>query len=302
MAFLGWESYPIARLNGDPASQRVKADLRKWGVQLKYTGCSPTTDTPIIIQQIKRGRDGVPRHRFLWACPTCGQWLPGFKAITLDAVERILPSLEGTNVFFMDRLSPASLRLAEKAAQDGALVFFEPSGKSDERLFREALHRAHVIKYAHQRLETVGELIEQSPSLRLEVQTLGEQGLRYRHRLGRKFSTWKHVDAFKPPVLADTCGSGDWCTAGMLSMFARKGLVGFLEGGLTGVHDALRYGQAMAAWNCGFEGARGGMYAMGHKSFRRQVTALLDGEKYVVPKVRRGRASVTIQCPACPPR
>lgn len=301
MAYLGWEAYPIARMNGDPASQRVKIDMRKWGVQLKFAGCSPTSHSPIIIQQIKRGRDGVPRHRFSWACPHCGQWLPGYKAVTLSAVEKIIPELTNASVFFMDRLSPAALVLAEEAAKKGALVFFEPSAKSDEKLLSNALKLAHVIKYADQRLESFGKLIEDSPSLRLEIQTLGDKGLRYRHRLTKQFSAWHHSDAIKAPVLADTCGSGDWCTAGILSVVARDGFAGFRVAGAGGIREAIRYGQALAAWNCGFEGARGGMYAMTRKVFDRQITALLEGEEYALPKVRKGRALSAVACPACPP-
>jgi sugar/nucleoside kinase (ribokinase family) len=301
MAYLGWESFPIARMNGDPASQRVKADMRKWGVQLKFAGCSPTSHSPIIIQQIKRGRDGVPRHRFSWACPRCGEWLPGYRAITLNAVEKILPDVARASVFFMDRLSPAALVLAEEAAKKGALVFFEPSAKSDEKLLSAALKLAHVVKYADQRFGSFGKLIENSPSLRLEVQTLGEKGLRYRHRLASQFSAWHHSDAVKAPVLADTCGSGDWCTAGILSMVANGGLTRFLAAGASGIREALRYGQALAAWNCGFEGARGGMYAIDRKAFGQQITALLEGEEYALPRLRKGRALTAVACPACPP-
>lgn len=300
MAYLGWEAFPIARMNGDLASQRVKADLRKWGVQLKFASCSPTVHSPIVIQQIKRGRDGVPRHRFSWACPRCGQWLPGYKAVTLNAVEKILPDLAKASVFFMDRLSPAALVLAEEAVKKGAVVFFEPSGKSDEKLLGEALKLAHVIKYSDQRLDSFGKLIESSPSLRLEVQTMGDNGLRYRYRLAKQFSAWHHSDVVKAPVLADTCGSGDWCTAGILSMIAQNGLAGLLGAGASGIREALRYGQALAAWNCGFEGARGGMYAIDRKAFDRQIAALLEGEEYDLPKPRKARALAAVACPACP--
>lgn len=300
MAYLGWDAFPIARMNGDPASQRVRADMRKWGVQLKFASCSPASHTPIIIQQIRRGRDGLPRHRFSWACPRCGQWLPGYKAVTLNAVERIIPDLTNASVFFMDRLSPTALVLAKEASQKGALVFFEPSAKSNEKLLNDALQLAHVVKYADQRLSGLGKLIESSPSLRLEIQTQGSKGLRYRHRYAKRFSVWHHLDAFKPPVLADTCGSGDWCTAGILFMAAREGFDGMLATDANGIHEALRYGQALAAWNCGFEGARGGMYTIDRKAFDRQVAALLSGEEYSMPRPRKGRASVAISCPACP--
>ncbi len=86
LAYLGWDAFPIARMNGDAASQRVRVDMERWGVHLDFTACGPTSHTPIIIQEIRRGRDGSPTHRFSWSCPRCGRWLPGFKAVTLGAV------------------------------------------------------------------------------------------------------------------------------------------------------------------------------------------------------------------------
>jgi len=38
LAFLKWDAYPIARMNGDQASQRVRLDMNKWGVKLDFTG------------------------------------------------------------------------------------------------------------------------------------------------------------------------------------------------------------------------------------------------------------------------
>ena len=31
LAYLGWDAFPIARMNGDPASERVRADMMRWG-------------------------------------------------------------------------------------------------------------------------------------------------------------------------------------------------------------------------------------------------------------------------------
>src|SRR4051812_28444579 len=138
LAYLGWDAYPIARLNGDPASERVRADMARWGVRLDFSNCTPTSHTPIIIQEIRRGRDGSPKHRFSWSCPRCGQRLPRFKAVTVDAIEDVAPALPGTSAFFFDRLSRAALTLAARASAKGAVVVFEPSGKADVKLFAEA--------------------------------------------------------------------------------------------------------------------------------------------------------------------
>jgi fructokinase len=300
LAYLGWEAYPIARMNSDPASERVRADMDRWGVRLDFASCDPTADTPIIIQQIRRGRDGKPKHRFSWSCPKCGKWLPSFKPVTMTAVETIAPSLDGVAVFFLDRLSRASLTLARAAADCGGVVVFEPSGKATDKMMREALALAHVVKYADQRLMGVKGVMRDGTATIVEVQTLGEQGLRYRHRFGRKPSDWLHLKAVAAPHLADACGSGDWCTAGLVAKVASGGLAGLRNVGAQGVRAALRYGQTLAAWNCGFEGARGGMYAVPRETFSDQIVALLRGQFDVStnerPLVAQGDV---INCPAC---
>jgi fructokinase len=301
LAYLGWKAFPIARMNGDPASNRVRADLRRWGVGLEFTGCGPTSHTPIIVQQIRRASDGSPTHRFSWSCPRCGKRLPAFKAVTQDAVEMVAPSLPGTAVFFMDRLSRAVLTLAARASAEGAVVVFEPSGTSGEKLVAEAIQLAHVVKYSDQRLAAIGSAMQVGSATLVEVQTLGAEGLRYRHRLGKGISTWLHLNAIPAPRLVDTCESGDWCTAGFATKAAAGGQAGMLQGGADGIRRALRYGQALAAWNCGFEGARGGMYAVKREMFRNQVEALLKGRANLSSVETKMVAGLPIACPACPP-
>lgn len=303
LAMLGWDAYPIARLNGDPASQRVRADMKKWGVQLKYASCKPTTDTPIIIQHIVRRKDGSPRHRFSWSCPHCGSWLPGFKPVTTKAVEGVATHMSQAKTFFMDRLSRSALYLAKQAADFGAVVMFEPSAKSDERLLEEALELAHIIKYSDDRFARVPGAMERGNATLVEIQTFGANGLRYRHRLSRSISAWKQLDAVPATQVADTCGSGDWCTAGLISMVAKHGREGMLQAREEGLIDALRFGQKLAAWNVAFEGARGGMYAVERPSLERQLQALASGASDVGrPTARRKRTvPATVACPACPP-
>lgn len=303
LSYLGWETYPIARMNGDPASERVRVDLARWGVRLDFASCGPTAHTPIIIQEIKRGRDGKPRHRFSRSCPNCGQWLPSYKPVTTAAVETVSPALKGASVFFLDRLSRAALTLAKDAANRGAVVVFEPSGKGSEKHMAEAVRLAHIVKYADQRLAELSGLMGEDASTILEVQTLGERGLRFRHRLGRSPSDWTHLDAVMAPRLADSCGSGDWATAGLLAKVAGAGAVGLREASVNSIRGALRYGQALAAWNCGFEGARGGMYAVPRDAFDAQIAAVLDGRlRCAGEPISTIAEEGIVDCPACPPR
>ncbi len=300
LAYLGWASYPIARMNGDLASERVRADMSRWGVKLDFAGCEPTSHTPIIIQEIRRGRDGSPTHRFSWACPQCGQWLPSFKPVTRQAIDTVGDGLDGAQVFFMDRLSRAALTLAARAADAGAIVMFEPSGKSDPKLFAEALKLAHIVKYADQRLSEAGGAMTNESATILEIQTMGIEGLRFRHRLSKP-SDWTYLPAVSAPQFLDSCGSGDWCSAGLLSKIASSGLSGLESASTSYLASALRYGQALAAWNCAFEGARGGMYAVDRESFDDLIQQILDGRLGGPIPGPKPTVEEAVSCPACPP-
>ena len=302
LAYFGWDAYPVARMNSDVASKRVRADMASWGVHLDWTTCVPTTHTPIIVQEIRRDRHGRSRHRFSWSCPYCGGWLPPFKPITVNAVESIMPSLASASVFFLDRLSRATIKLAAEASSCGAVVVFEPSSRGSEKLMAEAISVAHVVKYSHNRLSDLPGSMTKDSSVLLEVQTLAEQGLRYRHRLGFGTSNWIHLKAVPAARHADSCGSGDWCTAGLIAKAAVGGQEGLLCAGARGIRNALRYGQALAAWNCGFEGARGGMYAVSRPALRNQLASLLDGRVESPEDILSGSiATQVVTCPACPP-
>ena len=302
LAYLGWDAYPIARMNGDAASDRVRADMKHWGVHLDWANCAPTAHTPMIVQEIRRGRGGRSDHRFLWSCPRCGTWLPPFKAVTVGAVENVKPALADASVFFLDRLSRGTLALAAEASAHGALVVFEPSSKSTDKFLAEAISLAHVVKYANDRLAEIPDAMTARSSVLLEVQTLGEQGLKYRHRLGRGITDWIGLKAIPAPQLADSCGSGDWCTAGLIAKAAVGGREGFCRAGARGVRAALRYGQALAAWNCAFEGARGGMYAVSPIAFKRQVSSLFRGRSDGVNSASvQTFPTQEVACPACPP-
>ena len=301
LAYLGWDAYPVARMNGDMASIRVQSDMAKLGVHLDLINCAPVANTPIIVQVIKRSLDGSSKHRFSLFCPHCSKYLPPFKPITKDAAERVKDELSNASVFFLDQLSRGALNLAIEASACGAMIVFEPSGLSSEKLMTEALELAHIIKYADNRLSGIpGAMASLSANL-LEIQTLGSHGLRYRHRLSQGLSNWIHLKALRAPRVADTCGSGDWCTAGLIAKVGVDGYQGLRLASARSIRATLRYGQALAAWNCGFEGARGGMYIVSRRTFERQINRLLNGESYSVTQFPTSAdLHPIVICPACP--
>jgi sugar/nucleoside kinase (ribokinase family) len=303
LSFLGWSTYPIARLNGDPASLRVKADLRRWGVHLDYAERSPTSATPIIIQEIIRDTSGTPKHRFAWRCPHCGKPWPKFAPVTAASVEVFEFRRVKPHVFFMDRLSRAALNLAKRMAVQGALIVFEPSASSDEKLWSEALRVAHILKYSRDRCHSLSDADYRKSSVRLEIETGGSDGLRFCSRLRHaKTRDWVYMPPMRAPIVVDTCGAGDWCTAGILDSVGRRGHAEFTRLTTSQLHSALKYGQTLAAWNCGYAGARGGMYAVNRKQFEAEVAIILSGKAAELGRggiVRGGLTNTSTFCLAC---
>ena len=283
LRYLSWNTQPIARLADDRATELLLNDLRRWRVSERFIRVEEDGSTPIIVHRITKDSEGRMKHSFSWRCASCGARYPGYKPELVTVAESIVPKLKNVSVFFFDRVSAAAIALAKSAAEHGALVTFEPSSIGNPILFRQAWEISHVVKYSHERLSDFPELDVQS-NPRLLIETLGDSGLRYRWRTPRRRTdTWVESKALSVDGVRDTAGSGDWCTAGLLSKIAANGFKGFSKSTEQQIAEAIRFGQALAAWNCQFEGARGGMYAVSKKQFERQISELLSGSGKVIP-------------------
>jgi hypothetical protein len=134
-------------------------------------------------------------------------------------------------------------------------------------LFREALALGHILKYSHERVRSF-QGIGSSKGPLLEIEPLGPEGLRYRSRIaGALTDGWDRLEAFKVTELKDAAGAGDWCTAGIIQRLGQRELGGFMQARRSHVEDALRFGQGLAAWNCGYKGARVGCTRWTRKPF-----------------------------------
>lgn len=300
LAYLGWKSYPIARLRSDSASKRVLEDLKHWGVALDFVSLSDCGSTPVVVQHIRASRDGKRLHSFSRKCPACGAWLPWYKAIKAANVPDLATRLPKANLFYFDRTSRGAVNLAHNARKDGAIVMFEPSAESDPALLAEAIAAAHIVKIASDRLRSNEELLHaKSPILLIE--TRGAEGLRFSIKPTRGPRVWKVLPAFPVEHFRDSAGAGDWCTAGIIHALGPLGPEKLTNASLDDIIAALKEGQAMATWACQFDGARGGMYLSSKDQFKRAVRNILNGKtkpiaKSLVSKIHKSSASVWCDC------
>lgn len=250
LAWLGWSSTPIARLGCDKTGDLVVDAMNAIGMDLQYLQRSPTVPTPVVIQQFVEDRSGSRRHRFSLVCPECGSWLPRYRSVVLPHAHAVMENASA-KAFYFDRISPATVALAEWAKKNGAVVLFEPSSIGEDGLFERAVDACHILKFSHERFRKDTELA-QAREPNLVVRTLGAGGLEARWK-GR----WRRFAPFVAPRVVDTAGAGDWCSVGLLHVLAQKGAKGLAAAQKDDIERALGLGQALAALSCGFEGARG---------------------------------------------
>lgn len=279
LAYFGWDANAVGRIGNDHAGRELVADLGKWGVETKFLRVEKSRGTPIIVQENYLDARGRPRHRFSRACPVCATSLPAYRPLLTSEAASIAAKLPSHLVFYFDRVAPGTLELARKSRASGTLVVFEPSGIKDEGLFGECLKTAHIVKYANDRIKGIHDVVAKA-KVPIEIETLSAKGLRVRVRPNGRASVWKDLPAFPVPQLRDAAGSGDWTTAGLIHGVMTSGSsVEKVVGNADAVVLAIRQGQALAALNCGFEGARGLMYAIDAKRVLDLAGAIVKGTR-----------------------
>ena len=252
LSYFGWKSYPVIRLGTDPEGKRIIEDMKKWGVQTKFIEQESEIHTPRIIERVFSGKK--PKHRFYIKC-NHGNWLPRRRAYLLKILEQVQNKFPKSNIFYFDRASPSALKLAKTLKEKNTIIFFEPPKFLDDHVFLECLRIADIVKHCYNQSK---EIENSDIKIPLEIQTKGEEGLRYKAQF-LKQKSWQPMNAFSVTNLVDAAGSGDWLTAGIIHLIGQNISKTPSQKKL---ETALRFGQALASLNCNFVGARGIMYNM----------------------------------------
>lgn len=253
LAHMGWDAYPIARLDGTKDTTRLLADMKRNSVHTDYI---TTNDgkTPVIVQRNFINKDGVPTHRFE-SRNNMGRFYLDFKSLTMKQADAVIARIDFVpKVFFFDRVAPAILKLATTFKGKGSVVFFEPSSRGgDVKTFNKCVEVADVVKFSDQRIKDYRQF--DGVADKLFIQTQGADGLIYRLN-----SDWNHLEPVHNDNVVDTAGAGDWTAAALINELykdkERQEIFNFTPAAIA---KALNAAQRIGAQSCSYEGARGMM-------------------------------------------
>lgn len=253
LSTLGWDSFPVAELGRDRAGEELRRRFEELSVNPSFLRSSENVETPVVFQLLEGELGSTPRYTF--SCPSCGRKRSASGAAVSDALVDDFLRHNRADVFYFDRTTPVHVKLASRLRQAGTFVFFEPSGvPADKDLFQQALLSANVVKYSSDRIDNLEDF--EINQLEAEICTLGGQGLKFRTASFDR--NWLTVASNRVEEVVDTCGAGDWCSAGIIFQLFR-GYVGKAPPQLThgAVYSAIQFGQGLSALNCRSLGARG---------------------------------------------
>jgi fructokinase len=263
LSYLGWDSFPIARLARNEATEVLIQDLMKWGVHLDFLIKEDSGSTPIIIQRNYKDKKGNPNHRFEFKCPESGRFLPRYKPFLTKSIEEFDSSKLVSDFFYFDRVKRSSIEFAKICKSNGATIYFEPTSISDEKLFSESIEIADIIKFSNERIRNYEKIYPHFFENKLEIITLGKWGLKFRYNS----DSWVNIPSLTLENIVDSSGSGDWTSAFFINYLFEKELKinnsSFVDQKI--IKKGLSFSQAMGALNCYFEGARGVMYELKDK-------------------------------------
>lgn len=269
LSYLGFETYPIARLADNVVTDLLIEDIKSWNVNTNLIFKEEKGSTPIIIHRILKDKNGKPNHKFEFRNPLNGNWLPSYRPFLSKKIKNIENRIPNSTIYYFDRVSRSSIDLAKQAKKNGALVYFEPSSYNTSKQFSECIEVADIIKYSFDRIKNYKELFPKSNSI-LEIETNGSKGIRYRF----KSDIWNDLNPYLIENTVDTAGAGDWCSSGIIKIISTNGML--INQTNCQIEEALNYGQALGAINCLFDGARGTMYNIQYDEFEYLVEKLLN--------------------------
>ncbi len=255
LSAMGWESTLVGAVRHSMAATIVEDDLKRAGVEVELLFSSEGSVVPVIVEHVARSwLTRRAHHWFSFDCPFCRRELPRFSVPADELLNVKAHRAKRADVFFADRLSSAVVEMAASARERGAFVMYEPSTNTDQQWTEAMLTVAHVVKFS---ADYAGKLGLTPTGQALWIETHGAKGLRW--KMAASSGPWQLAKAPLVRRLVDSCGAGDWFSAGLLfSLFEiaadpRSATKRQIE-------EAIRCATLLSAWSCGFLGARGPLY------------------------------------------
>lgn len=252
LPYLGVQTFPIGHFDLSEQGLKIKADLQRYGADVRFVENSESGGTTLLRCTHKRDKM-TGEHTTSFRATSPGSRFPKRRFIRVrDEAPAFIEALDFVpDVFFFDAAEAGLRYLASELRQRGTLVYFEPESDADKKKFTKAIEVSDIIKFSH---EKVGDLsfVEQYPD-KLFIRTMGAEGLEF-NLCGKG---WVKVASVQNDNVVDWEGAGDWTTSQFIACICERDMLSISQMTTDSVKESLEIACKTASRSVSYLGSKG---------------------------------------------
>ena len=308
LAYLGWKTYPIAKLGPSRAAMQILDDFRRYGVDTRLCTADETGETYIYKAHHYFDADGKPEMKNGRIKIHSGRYSPegvysrfsGYKPIGVrnNDVQYVMERIDfAPTVYFFDSAHAGHREVAQRLKQRGTLIYFEPTNPNVPMLAK-CMEMSDIIKVSRDNFPNLEQLVPDL-SQKLVIQTLDSEGARF-NLCGKE---WVTVPPTHNDHVIDHEGAGDMTTSAFLNALGQMDALSIGKMTSEKVLKALTHAMVYGSCCCSYLGAHSMWYADPNchvapstcdDLLKLDTVAVTPAKKESMPKAKRTRSESSI--------
>ena len=252
LADRGVQTFPIAHLDLSEQGLKIKADLQRYGADVRFVENSANGGTTLLRCTHKRDKM-TGEHTTSFRATSPGSRFPKRRFIRVrDEAPAFIEALDFVpDVFFFDAAEAGLRYLASELRQRGTLVYFEPESDADKKKFLKAVEVSDIVKFSHEKVVDLSFVDNYTD--KLFIRTMGAEGLEF-NLCGQG---WVKVAAVPNDNVVDCEGAGDWTTSQFIACLCERDILSIALMSIESVRECLEIACEVASISVSFLGSKG---------------------------------------------
>ena len=252
LADRGVHTFPIAHLDLSEQGLKIKADLQRYGADVRFVENSASGGTTLLRCTHKRDKT-TGEHTVSFRATSPGSRFPKRRFLRVrDEAPAFMENLDFTpDVFFFDAAEAGLRYLADELRQRGTLVYFEPESDADKSKFLKAVEVSDIVKFSHEKVSDTSFTARHTD--KLFIRTLGAEGLEFNLR----GQGWVKIDPILNDNVIDCEGAGDWTTSQFIACLCEREILSITQMSVDSVRECLEVACEVASQSVSFLGSKG---------------------------------------------
>ena len=252
LADRGVQTFPIAHLDLSEQGLKIKADLQRYGADVRFVENSASGGTTLLRCTHKRDKT-TGEHIVSFRATSPGSRFPKRRFIRVrDEAPVFIEKLDFVpDIFFFDAAEAGLRFIADELHRRGTLVYFEPESDADKKKFLKAVEVSDIVKFSHEKVADLSFVDHYTD--KLFIRTMGAEGLEFK-LCGQG---WVKVAVVPNDNVVDWEGAGDWITSLLIACLCERDILSITQMSVESVRECLEIACQTASRSVSYLGSKG---------------------------------------------